>query len=170
MNKIVLIKNLFARMQKETVETLCILCALLFIAADCDSNSREEVNPKDIGLKDVVLFSCEKSTNSTSTDFDKYIKFLDNGKNTLKIEYRFLMNCCCEDIGVEINPEKNSITINIHDEDCGCNCICPRIVCFEIVNLKEKNNYEFIFLRNTQVFYTCELLFIKKVNYIIQLQ
>lgn len=155
----------------------CFSCSEKISDKDVNLNeSNENVIQNDSGgdfnLKNIALLPCENNIRSTSTNSMNYIKFLALNDSTLKVEYRFYMNCCCEDIEdikIEINSKKNTITINITDRDCGCNCICPRIVCFEIANLQENNNYEFVFLRRNLEFYTCELLFTQQVNCEIQL-
>ena len=94
------IKNPLERKKKGAVVTLCIVCTLFFMAAGCGSHSEEEADHKDIGLKNVLLSSCDSNTKSTSTNFDEYIKFSSVSKSTLKIEHMFFMNCCTEDIGI----------------------------------------------------------------------
>ena len=162
MKRQVFIKNPFERFtQKGAAYALC-MCLLL---AGSFFSCTEKVKSEDtIYLKKLLLFTCENSSKSISADASEYIKFSAINNNILKVEQKFFMNCCCEDIGVEISSIENVITISITDEDCGCNCICPRIVSYEIGNLQENSIYEFIFLRNTQEYHTCELLFTNQVG------
>ena len=124
---------------------------------------------KNIDLENIVLLSCENKTQSSNPNLNGYIKFSAINNNKLKVEQKFLMSCCCEDVNVEINSLKNNITISITDADCGCNCICPRVVSYEIDNLQINNTYKFIFLRNALMYHTCELFFTNKTDCEIKL-
>jgi len=126
---------------------------------------------ENINLKNVVLSSCISTIRSTNALDNEYIVFSAVNDSTLKVEQKLLMSCYCENIGTEIKSTKeNIITINIIGGDCGCNCICPRIANYEICNLQINNTYNFIFLRNTREYYTCELLFTPQLYHEIEIQ
>ena len=161
------IKHLLT-LQKGAVTLLRCVC-MVVLAGNFSSCSQADNNIKDIYLENAVLFPCENNTKSVSTSDSKYIKFSAINNSTLKVEKNFFMNCCTEDIYIEINSEGNNITISITDEDSGCNCICERIVSYSICNLQKNNIYELIFLRNNYMYYTCELIFNNQLSCEIQL-
>ena len=157
-----LIRNPFERKKRGTVVSLCIVCALFFITAACG----EKTDQKVFSPKNVKLLSCENSTKSTSSNFEEYIKFSTANNGTLIVEQKIVIQCCAKnkDIEVKINSIENNITINLISKDAGCNCACSRIVSYEIGSLKENNTYEFVFLRGGLEYYSCELLFTKRMN------
>ena len=129
------------------------LSVIFYSCNDEDSN-------KDIYLKNTTLSSCENVDKSTyRMSESEYFKFSAINNNTLKVEHKFFMNCCTEDIGLKIDSKENNITINLTDADGDCNCVCPKVASCEIVNLQVNNKYKFIFFRNAQEYYTIELFF-----------
>ena len=158
---------------------LCMLAVLCIVSCN------EDISNKDIYLKNIALSLCKNNNELRNSNVDEYIKFsaIDNktsnelrnttsGKyikfsavdnSTLGVEENFYLNCCTEDISMKINSEENIITINITDEDGGCNCVCEKIVNYNICNLQENKTYKLIFLRNDYEYHTCELHFTKNL-------
>ena len=157
-------------MQKIVVSVL----VLIMIVVGCSSDN--DVSSGDIQVSKVKFSLCGENTNATRTNVSEYIKFSAVNNNTLKVEHKILLNCCVENIGITLNSEENKITISITD-DIACNCICPRIVSYEISNLQAGNTYKLTFLKAyshateyyTIEYYTCTLLFSSQVNREIRL-
>ena len=102
---------------------------------------------------------CKNNNELRATDVDQYIKFSAIDNQTLKIEHKLFMNCCCEDIDIKVDSKKNNIIITITDEVGNCNCICSRTISYKIVNLQINQTYKFVFFRNGLEYQTFELFF-----------
>ena len=155
-------------MKTHIFEITAIALMLAGIFNGC-SNDNNTIDSRDIKLEKVSLFSCDKSVKSTGTDVSEYIKVSAINNKTLKVEQKFFMNCCTEDIEIECNSESGNITISIADSDGGCNCLCPRIISYMVCNLQKDKEYEFVFLRNGHEYYTCKLFFNNQLEIIINL-
>lgn len=143
--------------------THLLAITLLFGAYSCNENTSDKEH--GIYVKNVVSSLCGKNLESSGSDNQEYIKYSALDNKTLKIEQKLFVNCCSEDFKVKINVEGSNLTINITNDDPEqCNCICPLVLSYEIVNLQESNTYKLIFSRNEYEYAVCELLFTNSVN------
>jgi hypothetical protein len=157
-----------------------IFSIIMFLfCLSCQTNTNEnidEIGENTIQLKNLVLSPCENNSKSSSynsvssSDVNEYIKFSSVCNDTLQVEQKFFVNCCTEEIDININSKGNNITIYITDVDGGCNCICPKIVVYSIGNLKENSTYNLTFIRNSLKYYTGKLLFTNHVESIINIE
>lgn len=137
--------------------------ALLFVGYSCNEDASDK--EQGIYIKNVESFPCNKNLKSSGSDDREYIKYSALDNKTLKFEQRLFVNCCSEDFKVKINAEESNITIDITNDDPEqCNCICPLVLRYEVVNLQENNIYKLIFLRNGYEYTAYELLFTSSVN------
>lgn len=143
-----------------------IVIILTLIACFCSCDSHQKPLNGNVYMENLRLSLCNDGLRSAEVEDEdhEYIYYSAINDKTLKIEQKFFMNCCTEDVDIFIDTDEHIVTINIADDDAGCNCICPGMANYEIVNLQEDKTYKFIFLRNGQEYHTCEIHFTIHTN------
>ena len=141
---------------------------LYFVFLSCSYNENKSLD-MNIVIENPVLLECEMNTRVTNLFTAQYIKISAVNNSTLKVEENVYINCCTQDISLEINSEGKCVIINMTVADGGCNCLCARILNYDVCNLQENKKYKLVFLRNNYEYHTSEFVFTKKLNKEIQL-
>ena len=148
------------------LKKLFIVVGCVLWSCSCNENKSLDM---DIVIENSVLLECVMNTRASNSITGQYIKFSAINNSTLRVEENVYINCCTQDISLEINAEGKCITINMTVADGGCNCICERILNYDLCNLQENKKYKIIFLRNNDEYHTGEFVFTKKIDLDIHL-
>jgi hypothetical protein len=147
-----------------------IVSVLLAGIFSCSNN--DETESGIVQIKDMNYELCKIPTYLSSiigVTATEQINCYATNNNTLKFEQELNLNCCLDSLHISLIGNENIITIDELDYGERCNCICSSNINFSVTNLIPNTNYKFIIKRNSQNYYTCNVLFNNSCSYIFVL-